>query len=121
MSLAQETNRYLEEKSPWKMIKEDREGCATTLFVALSVICGLKTMLYPFLPFTSQKLHRLLGFDGLVEDEKWGLHDLPSGQKLAPPEPLFVKLEEQIVAEETARLGDVPGDSAAVGTGKGEI
>jgi len=104
MSLAQETNRFLEEKSPWKTIKEDRGACATALFVSLSVISCLKTILYPFLPFSSQKLHHLLGFAGSIEEEEWGFHPLSPGQKLAPPEPLFAKLDEQIVAEETGRL-----------------
>ena len=105
MSLAQQTNRYLEEKSPWKVVKTDREGCATALFVSLSVISYLKTMFYPFLPFSSQKLHRLLGFDGLVEEQGWSFQALSSGQKLGHPEPLFIKLDEQVIADETSRLG----------------
>ncbi|GAH86687.1 unnamed protein product, partial [marine sediment metagenome] len=64
MSLAQETNRYLEEKSPWKAIKEDKQAAATALYVAISVISCLRTALYPFLPFSSQKLHEYLGFEG---------------------------------------------------------
>ena len=105
MSLAQETNRYLDEKSPWKTVKEDREACATALFVSISIISCLKTVLYPFLPFSSQKLHHMLGFKGTPKEEKWGFHAIPPGQKLATPEPLFAKLEEQIIAEEDSRLG----------------
>jgi len=104
MSLAQETNRYLDDKSPWKRIKEDRQGSATSLYVALVAISGLKTLLYPFLPFSSQELHRLLGFEGKVEDTSWAFTPLPAGQKLALPEPLFVKLEDKIAAEEAAKL-----------------
>jgi methionyl-tRNA synthetase len=108
MSLAQETNRYLDEKSPWKTLKTDREACATALFVSLSAIATLKTLFYPFLPFSSEKLHQLLGFKGTAKDEGWGLHQLPAGQKLATPEPLFTKLDESVVAEENAKLGQVP-------------
>jgi len=108
MSLAQETNRYLEEKSPWKVIKRDRKACATALFVSLSVISYLKSLLYPFLPFSSQKLHQLLGFKGMVNEERWGKHPLPPGQRLAPPEPLFTKLDEVRVTGETSRLGYTP-------------
>ncbi|MDD4874016.1 MAG: class I tRNA ligase family protein, partial [Dehalococcoidales bacterium] len=105
MSLAQEANRYLEEKSPWKMIKQDRQAASVTLYVALTVISGLRTALYPFLPFSSQKLHEYLGFEGKVEDDGWQLR-LPSpGQKLLPPEPLFTKLDDEVVAEESGRLG----------------
>ncbi|MBA7612970.1 Methionine--tRNA ligase [subsurface metagenome] len=109
MSLAQEANRYLDSKSPWKVIKEDRQAAAKSLYVALTVICQLKTMLYPFLPFSSQKLHELLGFKGKVEDCGWQWQELPPGQKLLSPEPLFSKLDEKLVEEETSRLGHVRG------------
>jgi len=105
MSLAQESNRYLEEKSPWKVIKQDKQTAATALYVALVVISCLKVVLYPFLPFSSQKLHRMLGFDGNVEDYGWQLMAPEPGQKMLPPEPLFTKLDEGLVAEETVRLG----------------
>ncbi len=107
MSLAQETNRYLDEKSPWKVIKEDRQAAATSLYVALCVISCLRTMLYPFLPFSSQKLHELLGFQGSVEADGWQPHFPPARQKLLTPQPLFVKLDEELAEEETSRLGHV--------------
>jgi len=105
MSLAQEANRYLDEKSPWKIIKQDKQASATALYVAISVLSGLRTALYPFLPFSSQKLHQFLGFKGSVEGDGWQLHLPPPGQRLLPPEPLFSKLDEGLVAEETAQLG----------------
>ena len=105
MSLAQETNRYLDEKSPWKTIKQDRQASATALYVAISVLCCLRTVLYPFLPFSSQKLHEFLGFKGNIEDGDWQLHFPSPGQRLLPPEPLFSKLDEGLVEEETKRLG----------------
>ena len=105
MSLAQKANRYLEEKAPWKTIKQDRDACATALYVSLSVISSLRTLLYPFLPFSSQKLHTLLGFEGAIEEVPWTFQDLPVGQRLVSPSPLFVKLDESIVEEETTQLG----------------
>ncbi len=105
MTLAQETNRYLDEKSPWKIIKEDRENAATTLFTALGVLSCLRTVLYPFLPFSSQKLHEFLGFEGNIEADGWKIRVPSPGQKLRIPEPLFVKLDKSLVEEETSRLG----------------
>ncbi|MBA7597592.1 Methionine--tRNA ligase [subsurface metagenome] len=107
MALAQEANRYLDDKSPWKIIKEDREAAATSLYVALGVISALKTALYPFLPFSSQKLHQMMGFEGSVEGDGWKLRMPAGGQKLGEPEPLFAKLDEKLIEEETARLGQV--------------
>jgi len=104
MSLAQETNRYLDKKSPWKIVDQDRQASATALYVAISVLSCLKTALYPFLPFTSQRLHELLGFKGSVESDGWQLQLPPPGQKLLSPQPLFTKLDEALVEEETSRL-----------------
>ncbi len=105
MQVAHETNRYLDKKSPWKVIKQDRQAAADSLYVALYVITCLKTVLHPFLPFSSQKLHEYLGFEGRVEDYGWQPCTPPPGQKLLPPEPLFSKLDEGLVAEEAGRLG----------------
>ena len=105
MALAQDANRYLEEKSPWKIIKEDRQAAATALYVSIVVISCLKTVLYPFLPFSSQKLHNYLGLEGDIESFGWKMQAPQPGHKLLPPEALFVKLDEAIIEEETARLG----------------
>ena len=64
-------------------------------------------MLYPFLPFSSQKVHEYLGFDGKIEDympETLTACASP-GQKLKEPKPLFTKLDESIIEEETKRIG----------------
>ncbi len=105
MSAARDANRYLDDKAPWKVIKEDRQAAAASLYVALGVITQLKTMFYPFLPFSSQKVHEYLGFEGQVEDGGWKWQDLPAGQTLKEPQPLFKKLDESIIEEETRRIG----------------
>jgi methionyl-tRNA synthetase len=130
MALAREVNRYLEEKGPWFQIKEDRQSAATTLYVALRAIDSLKVLFAPFLPFSSQRVHEYLGYEGRLlgesvirefEEERgchralcyedmgatgrWAPSELPVGQRLRPPQPLFSKLEESIVEEELARLG----------------
>ena len=129
-ALAREVNRYLEVKSPWSQLKVDREAAATTLYVALQAIDMLKTMLAPFLPFSSEKLHRALGYSaplfgeqviervGAPGDEhevlryrdehasgRWGREELPAGRALPRPEPLFIKFDESVLAEELARMG----------------
>lgn len=129
MALAHEANRYLNEKAPWLQIKQDREAAATAIYVALRVIDSLKTLFYPFLPFSSQELHHFLGYDGDIMGRQYieTLHDkhgthqalrydgsglelewapsqLPAGQALRKPKPLFKKLDESIVEEELARL-----------------
>ena len=109
MSLAQESNRYLDEQAPWKTIKTERETSAKSLYTALSVLVALKTVFYPFLPFSSERLHSFLGFDGSVKQGGWKTQFLPPGQKLGEPQPLFIKLDDDIVAKESSRLGSVKG------------
>jgi methionyl-tRNA synthetase len=107
MSMAQEANRYLDNQAPWKTIKMDRESSAKSTYTVLSVLSALKTVFYPFLPFSSEKLHTFLGFEGSVKDVGWKLHSPAPGQKLRPPQPLFAKLDDSIIAQETSRLGHV--------------
>jgi methionyl-tRNA synthetase len=112
MALAQKANQYLDESAPWKKIKEDREATANILNVVIEVICCLKTLLYPFIPFSSQKLHELLGFEDNLQDGGWAITRPPVGQKLLKPEPLFAKLDEDVVKEETEILLSAQKESA---------
>jgi Tat protein secretion system quality control protein TatD with DNase activity len=104
LALAQEANRYLDETAPWKAIKTDRQAAATSLYVSLSVISALKTMFLPILPFTSQRLHEYLGFNGPAAETGWVITPPPPGQPLLAPQALFTKLEDSVVEEENARM-----------------
>jgi methionyl-tRNA synthetase len=100
------------------------------LYVALRCVDNLKLLFAPFLPFSSQRLHELLGYEGTIagplefkhytEDDgsshrvltgnyaaasgRWEPTKLPAGQTLPEPKPLFKKLDETIVQEELARM-----------------
>jgi methionyl-tRNA synthetase len=131
MRLASLGNQYVAEQAPWSMLDSDRERAGTILYVALRAIDDLKILLTPFLPFSSQRLHELLGYDGFLAgplelrpvaaeegDEhvvltgdygswagRWEPSSLPPGQRLREPAPLFVKLDaEQVVADELRRM-----------------
>jgi methionyl-tRNA synthetase len=131
MRIAAQVNQYLSEREPWKLIKTDRERAGTVLYVALRCVDSLKVLFTPFLPFSSQRLHELLGYEGQIagplefrtfaeEDGsshrvltgdyerwagRWAPSRLPPGQPLREPKPLFKKLDEKIVQEELARMG----------------
>ena len=93
MDGAQEVNAYLNQKAPWKTATTDPERTATTLYVALSAINGLKTGFSPYLPFTSAQVHAMLGQTGTLEEGGWARAGLESGTPLPAPKPLFTKLE----------------------------
>ncbi len=130
IELARDGNKYINDTAPWFAIKTDRARAATSLYVALRVIDNLKTLFYPFLPFSSNELHRQLGYDGdllgnlkietfkessrshtaLVYEpgkhsQKWAPSKLAAGQPLREPKPLFKKLDEKVAEEERAKLG----------------
>jgi len=105
MTMAQEANRYLDERAPWTAVKDDREGAAETLHTALNVLSGLSSLLQPFLPFTSPQAWALLGHTGAIEAAGWRRTPVAAGAALPEPSPLFRKLEPSLVDEEEARLG----------------
>jgi methionyl-tRNA synthetase len=123
-------NQYLEATSPWTTAKTDMQATARSLYTTLQAISGLKTLLAPVLPFTSQSLHELLGEDGqlfgaqvvaeyaetdskhfaLTYDDTtavgtWERSEIEIGRNLPKPKPLFKKLDSDLVEAELARLG----------------
>ena len=106
MGLAQEANRYLDRKAPWRQIKTDKAAAATTLWTAMTAVNCLKVALAPYLPFSSEKLHAMLGLEGSLEDEgwRWDPDAIEPGQPIPRPEPLFAKLDEAVIEQETARV-----------------
>ena len=107
MALARSANRYLDLKAPWQAIRRDRGDAATTLWVSLAVLNCLKTALYPFLPFSSEKLHTMLGLEDRIQSGGWAWSEdsLVPGQKINNPVPLFAKLDEAIIEQETEKIG----------------
>ena len=124
-------NTYVADQAPWALVKTDRDRAATVLYVALRAVDSLKTLFAPFLPFSSQTVHELLGYEGwlagplefrtITEQDgathevltgdyaswtgTWAPSELQPGQALQEPRPLFKKLPPETVEEELERLG----------------
>ena len=105
MTVAQEANRYLDERAPWAAVREDRESAAETLSTAIQAIAGLASLLQPFLPFSSPRAWAFTGCEGKIETAGWARTPVAPGTALPEPAPLFRKLDESLVDEEEARLG----------------
>ncbi|MEA2640342.1 MAG: methionyl-tRNA synthetase, partial [Chloroflexota bacterium] len=95
MALAQFGNRLLDERAPWRQIRTDREATAATIYGLLTLINGIKVLTYPFLPFSSEKLHGLLGYEDELLAHGFRLERLVAGTRLPDPTPLFTKLERE--------------------------
>ena len=101
MRLASLVNEYTSEQAPWALVKSDRERAATVLYVALRCIDSLKMLFTPFLPFSAQRLHELLGYEGEIggppEDVQrdgrgWARIRRPDGRLRAPGRTVGAKL-----------------------------
>lgn len=107
MEIARVGNRYLQETEPWKVSKTDMERTATILNVALQICANLAVAFEPFLPFSSEKLCKMLN----LSDLKWdmlGRDDLlPAGHELGEPVLLFEKIEDDAIAAQLKRLDDI--------------
>jgi len=125
-----EANKYLSDQAPWKLRESDPERMRTICHVALQLVDDGKTLLTPFLPRSSQKVHEMLGGNGtwsgmpaldeVHEDggpaypvitgdytaaaARWASAPIRPGTPLAAPAPLFAKLDPAVADEELARL-----------------
>jgi methionyl-tRNA synthetase len=102
MTLPAMGNRYFDYEAPWKTFKQDRAKCDRTMNVCMRLVSSLEVLLYPFLPYTSRKLGKLLGLG------KRGWNDaarsaLPA--ELGPAEILFNKIEDAAIATQVEKLG----------------
>ena len=109
MSLARLGNKYLADEEPWKVIKEDPERVGTILNTALQLAAGLAVLAEPFLPFTAEKLSKILNFESLKMRPSWeslpeNPDSLPSGHLIAPAELLFRKIEDSEVDAQLNKL-----------------
>ena len=130
LRLATEVNKYLDKNAPWFEIKSDKSSASASIYTSLRAIDSLKILFAPFLPFTCERLHTFLGYlqplfgeqftetqkDELGEhtvlrykpngvQQQWLPSQLPPGQMLEQPEPLFRKLDPNVAEEERAKLG----------------
>ena len=104
MVLCQEANRYLDSAAPWKAIKVDRPRAATSLWVTVNVIGALSTLAWPFLPFSGDRIRQMVGFSDGAAEGGWAYREVPAGQPMQSPEPLFTKLEDDVIHQEEQRL-----------------
>jgi len=98
MALARAGNRFFDERAPWRQVKEDHAAAGQTIGSMLNLINALKVLFAPFLPFTSAKLHGLLGYEDGLESHGWRIETLAPGTALPKPGPLFVKIDPSTFA-----------------------
>lgn len=93
IELSREGNKYLNEKKPWKTVKEDQQTTANTLYVAAQIVKALSVLLEPFVPFSAEKLRDMLNISPTA---RWNdaIKPLTAEHNIKKPKPLFHKIEK---------------------------
>ncbi len=106
MNMARLGNKYLADTEPWKVAKTDLSRAATILNISLQIAANLTIACEPFMPFTSQKLSKML----LMQKMSWdslGGKLLEEGHKLGEVSLLFEKIEDAVIDAQLQRLADI--------------
>lgn len=106
MDVARLGNKYLAETEPWKVIKTDRERTATILNIGLQIAANLSILAEPFLPFTAEKIRRILNIEAFAWSEAGRADLLSEGQTVTNIGLLFEKVEDATVAAQVQKLED---------------
>ena len=106
MNLARIGNKYITECEPWKVWKTDQKRVETILNISLQLVANLAIAFEPFLPFSSEKLRRMINMPNF-EWTKLGSTDLlKAGAQLGEPELLFEKIEDEVIEKQLQKLAD---------------
>ncbi len=113
MNYARIGNKYLADTEPWKVVKTDPERVRTILNVALQITADLSVAIEPFLPFTAEKIRRVLAVEPLGWERLGEAELLPAGHRIGKPELLFEKIEDEAVEAQLRKLSETKAANAA--------
>lgn len=110
MNVARLGNKYLADEEPWKMVKENPERVKTQMYVALQIASALAILSEPFLPFTSEKLKRILVIPSAIEESnQWnaiteGKEIISANHQIGQAEILFAQIEDAEIQKQLDKL-----------------
>ena len=104
MNLARIGNKYLADTEPWKLAKTDVPRVATILNLALQITANLAIAFEPFLPFSAEKLRRMLCLDHCDWNMLGRTDILSAGAELGQAELLFEKIDDSVIEAQVNKL-----------------
>ena len=104
MNLARIGNKYITECEPWKVWKTDPKRVETILYISLQLVANLAIVFEPFLPFSSEKLRKMINLDQIEWNQLGSTDLLEVGHQLAEPELLFEKIEDEVIEHQLQKL-----------------
>ena len=106
MNLARIGNRYITECEPWKVWKTDPKRVETILNISLQLVANLAIAFEPFLPFSSEKLRKMINMPNFEWTQLGSTDLLKAGTQLGEPELLFEKIEDEVIEKQLQKLAD---------------
>ncbi|MBO4641392.1 MAG: methionine--tRNA ligase [Bacteroidaceae bacterium] len=106
MNLARIGNKYIADCEPWKVIKTDPERVKTIIYNSLQLTANLAIAFEPFLPFSSERLRKMIDMESFSWEQLGSTDLLPAGKQLPKPELLFTKIEDNVIAAQVKKLED---------------
>lgn len=106
MNLARIGNKYLADTEPWKLAKTDMVRVGTILNISLQITANLAIAFEPFLPFSMEKLNKMLNVQPLGWNRLGATDLLPEGHVLGKAELLFEKIEDTVIESQIQKLLD---------------
>ena len=104
MNIARIGNKYLADTEPWKVVKTDPARVETILNIALQITANTAIAIEPFMPFSAEKILRMLAV-GKFGWERLGAMDLiPAGHAIGEPALLFAKIEDDVIQRQLDKL-----------------
>ena len=113
MNLARLGNKYLTDTEPWAVAKSDLVRTAAILNTSLQICANLAIAFAPFLPFSVEKLNRILNVEPFGWDDLGEASLIKAGHQLGKAELLFSKIEDEEIQKQLDRLKAVKEANAA--------
>jgi len=113
MNVARLGNKYLAETEPWKVIKTDEDRVRTILNISLQIAANIEILIEPFLPFTADKLMKMLNYGGHQWEDAGSINLLNRAHQLNEPTLLFSKIEDEEVQAQIDKLNNSKSANAA--------
>ena len=106
MNLARIGNKYITECEPWKVWKTDPKRVETILNISLQLVANLAIAFEPFLPFSSEKLRKMINMPNFEWSQLGSTDLLKAGTQLGEPELLFEKIDDEVIEKQLQKLAD---------------
>ena len=104
MAYARVGNKYLADTEPWKVIKTDPERVKTILNIALQITANTAIAIEPFMPFSAEKMLRMLAVEKFDWESLGSMSLLAAGHTIGEAQLLFEKIEDDVIQQQLDKL-----------------